>query len=58
MQWLQDPNQTNVDPLSNVRRESSRHFRNTKRENLKSKIAEIETLRSKISEIWKWHKCF
>jgi len=56
-QWLQDPDQTNVDHLSNVRRESIRHFRNTKRENLKSKIDELETLRSKISETCKWHKC-
>ena len=44
MQWLQDPNQTNLDHLSNGRRESSRHFRNTKRENLKSKIDKLETL--------------
>jgi len=25
MQWLQDPNQSNVDSLNNVRRETSRH---------------------------------
>jgi len=41
MQWLQDPNQTNVYHLSNVRRESSRHFRNTKRTNLKSKLMNL-----------------
>jgi dsDNA-specific endonuclease/ATPase MutS2 len=57
MQWVQDPTHTNVDHLSNVRRESSRHFRKTKRENLKSEIDELETLRPKISEIRKWHKC-
>jgi hypothetical protein len=27
MQWFQDPNQSNVDNLNNVRREASRHFR-------------------------------
>ena len=30
MQWLQDPSQSNVDDLNNVRREVSRHFRNKK----------------------------
>ena len=33
MQWLQDPNQSNVDNLNNVRYEASRHFR-TKRRNI------------------------
>jgi len=28
MQWLQDPNQSNVDNLNNLRQEGSRHFRN------------------------------
>ena len=28
MQWIQDPSQSNVDNLNNVRREVSRHFRN------------------------------
>jgi hypothetical protein len=37
MQWLQDPRQSNVDNLNNVRREASRHFRN-KKEYLKAKI--------------------
>ena len=27
MQWLQDPNQSNVDSLNNIRREASRYFR-------------------------------
>jgi len=31
MQWIQDPNQSNVDNLNNVRREVSRHFRNKKK---------------------------
>jgi hypothetical protein len=43
MQWLQDPNQNNVDNLSNVRRETSRHFRYKKTEYLKAIIKEIET---------------
>ena len=31
MQWEQDTNQSNVDNLSNARREASRHFRNKKK---------------------------
>ena len=27
MQWIQDPSQSNVDILNNVRREAGRHFR-------------------------------
>ena len=42
MQWLQDPNQSNVDNLNNLRREASRHFRNKKKEYLKAKINELE----------------
>jgi len=43
MQWLQDPNQSNVDNLNNARCEASRHFRNKKKEYLKTKIDEVET---------------
>jgi hypothetical protein len=43
MQWLQYPNQSNVDNLNNVRHEASRHFRNKKKEYLKAKINELET---------------
>jgi hypothetical protein len=43
MQWLQNPNQSNVDNLNNVRREASRQFRNKKMEYLKAKINELET---------------
>jgi hypothetical protein len=32
MQWLQNPNQSNVYNLNNVRREARRHFRNKKKE--------------------------
>jgi hypothetical protein len=39
---LQNPNQTNRDNLQNVRYETSRIFRNKKREHLKGKINELE----------------
>jgi hypothetical protein len=38
LQWLQNPNQTNGDNLQNLRHETSRTFRNKKREYLKDKI--------------------
>jgi len=41
MQWLQDPNQSNVDNLHNGRREARKHYRNKKKEYLKAKIGEI-----------------
>jgi len=50
MQWLQDPNQSNVDSLNNVRSEAKRHFRHKKKEYLKAKIDEFET-KSKIKKI-------
>ena len=31
MQWLQDPNESNVANLNNTRHEASRHFRNKKK---------------------------
>jgi hypothetical protein len=31
MQWIQDPNESNVDNLNNVRRDASRHFREKSR---------------------------
>jgi len=43
MQWISDPNQSNVDNLNNVRLETSRHFRNKNKEYLKAKFDEIET---------------
>ena len=44
MQWIQDPNRSNVDNLNNirVRRDASRHFRNKKKTYLKVKIEELE----------------
>jgi hypothetical protein len=43
LQWLQNPNQSNLDNLNNARCEASRHFRNKKRKYLKDKINELET---------------
>jgi len=43
MQWIQDPSQSNVDILNNVRREVSRHFRNKRKTYLRAKIEELET---------------
>ena len=44
IQWLQDPNQSNVDNLNKVRRED-RHFRNKEKEYLKVKNDDLETIR-------------
>ena len=38
VQWLQDPNHSNVDSLYSVRHDVCRHFRNKKKEFLKAKI--------------------
>jgi hypothetical protein len=43
LQWLQNPSQINGDKLQNLRCETSRTFRNKKREYLKGKINELET---------------
>jgi len=50
MQWLQDPNESNVENLNNIRDEASWHFRNKKKEYVKAKIIELET-NSKIKNI-------
>jgi hypothetical protein len=57
MQWLQDPNRSNVDDRNNVRREASSHFKNKKNEYLKAKIDELET-NSKIRNIRDLYKSF
>jgi hypothetical protein len=49
-QWMQNPSQSNLDNLNNVRRDVSRHFRNKKKAYLKAKIDELET-NSKITNI-------
>jgi hypothetical protein len=41
--WFQDPSEIIGDNLNNIRRETSRHFQNKKREYLKDKINEIAT---------------
>jgi hypothetical protein len=43
IQWLQTPNQINGDNLQNLRSETTRIFRNKKKEYLKGKINELET---------------
>jgi hypothetical protein len=43
LQWLQDPSKINGDNLNNIRRETSRHFRNKKREYFKDKINPLKT---------------
>jgi hypothetical protein len=43
IQWIQEPNQSNVDNLNNVRHDANRHFRNKKKAYLKAKIEELET---------------
>jgi len=51
MQWLQNPNQSNVDDWNTVRFEASRHFRNEKKECLEAKIDDLKlTARPRISE--------
>jgi hypothetical protein len=40
---LQNPSQINGDNMKNLRRETSRTFRNKKREYLKGKVNELET---------------
>ena len=50
MQWLQDPNQSNVDNVSNIRWEASIHFRNKKKIYFKAKLNELET-NSKINNL-------
>ena len=43
MQWMQDPSQSNVHNLNNIRRDASRYFRNKKKAYLRAKIEELET---------------
>jgi hypothetical protein len=58
MQWLQHPNQSNVDNLKKVRREVDRHFRKKKKEYLNAKFDELETTSKKknISETFTGHQ--
>jgi hypothetical protein len=49
MQWLQDPEQSNVVNQNSVRCEASKHFMNKKKEYLKAKVDDLKlTVRPKI----------
>ena len=49
IQWLQNPNQSRVDNITNVRREVLRHFRNKEKKIWKLKLMNLKlTVRSKI----------
>jgi len=54
MQWLQDPNQRNVDNLHSARREAFEHYRNKNKEYLKAKIDEID---QQIQRLVQGHPC-
>jgi hypothetical protein len=43
LQWIENASEINGDNLNNVRRESSRYFRNKKIEYVKDKINELAT---------------
>ena len=50
MQWIQDPSQSNVDNLNNLRRNASRHFRKKRRQICKPKLRNLKlTVRSTMS---------
>jgi len=53
MQWLQDPSQSNIDNLNDVRHDASRHFRNKKKEYLKAKIEELESKIKNIRDLYR-----
>jgi len=57
MQWVQDPSQSNIDNLNNVRRKARRHFRNKKKEYLQAKIEKLEN-NSKIKNIRDFYRGF
>ena len=46
MQWLQKPNQSDVDNMNNARHEASRQFRNKKKKYLKDEINGLKTNRN------------
>jgi len=50
MQSIQDPSESNVNNLNNVRCNGSRHFRNKKKAYLKAKLEELETS-SKVNNV-------
>jgi hypothetical protein len=53
LQWLQNPNKINGDNLNNIRHEASSHFRDEKKEYLKTKLMILQrTVRARISETY------
>ena len=49
MQWVQDPNQRNVDNIKNVKRDASRHFMNKRRNIRKLKLRNLKpTVNTKV----------
>ena len=42
IQWLRDPNQSNIDNLNNASRDASRHFRKEKKDYLIAKIMNMK----------------
>jgi len=55
MLWLQDPNQSIVGNLNNIRHEANRRFTNIKKDYMKAKIDELET-NSKIKNIGNFYR--
>ena len=54
MEWLQEPNQSGVDNLSNVGLEASRHFRNKKKNIRKLKLTNFKlAVRTDIPELYR-----
>jgi hypothetical protein len=45
LQWLQDPSEINADNLNNIRRETSRHFSNKRREYMKDRMIKSRKMR-------------
>ena len=60
LQWVDDPSESNVDNLSIVRLEVSKHFRNKKKAYPKYKIEELETISKvkNISELYRGNSDF
>ena len=52
MQWVKDPSQSNIHNLKNVRCKISRHFSTKKKEYLKDKIEERETISKTPTVFW------
>jgi hypothetical protein len=50
IQWLQNPNQSNIHNLNNVRHDASKYFKGKNKEYLKAKIVELE-INGKIKNI-------